>query len=70
MTRKRIKAAGVKPLLRVPSLGDPPEEKADWAECWTLLGKDCNTSFSELRSVMEIGGSADAHSETDEFDYA
>jgi len=70
MTRKRTKPSAAEHSLRAPSLSDPPEEKADWAECWTLVSKDNNTSFSELRSVMEIGGSADAHTESDEFEYA
>ena len=70
MTRIRTKTLATEHSLKVPNLSDPREEKADWVECWTLVSKDSNTSFSELRSVMEIGGSADAHSESDEFEYA
>jgi hypothetical protein len=70
MTRKRNRLSITEYSLKAPNLIDPPEEKADWAECWTLVSKDGNTSFSEIRAVMKIGGSADAHFEFDEFDYA
>ena len=69
MTPKRAKRRSETATLSPPRLADPPEEKADWAECWSLVGRDGNTSFSELRSVMEIGGSADAYTGPEAFEY-
>lgn len=69
MTRKRAKPSSEVSPLCPPRLDDPPDEMADWAECWSLVNKDGNTSFSELRSVMKIGGSADAYVESDAFEY-
>jgi hypothetical protein len=61
--KKRVALTGVlsEPLL----LSDPREEKADWIEFWTLISSDKNTSFSEIRSKLKFGGSADAASEND-----
>lgn len=70
MNSRPAKPSAANHSLRAPNLGDSPEEKADWVECWTLVSKDRNTSFSELRSVLKIGGSADAYSESNEFEYS
>lgn len=70
MTRKQPKPSLEGDSLPPPRLDDPPEEMADWAECWSLINKDGNTSFSELLSIMKIGGSADSYIKPEEFEYA
>ncbi len=69
MTQRRTKVDSVAGPLVPPRIDDQPEEIADWAECWSLANRDGNTSFSELWSVMKVGGSADAYTEPGAFEY-
>ena len=52
-----------------PKITDPIEEAADWVEWCSLVEPDENVSFDQLVSVMRMGGSVDAVSEPDEYDY-
>jgi len=52
--------------LTVPSLIDPPEEKADWVELYALKDDDGNASFADLISALGLSGTADAIEEEDD----